>query len=95
MIDKIQANVEEVKKKHSSILSAPQSDESKLVISFARYDTTLFKSSFTRLMIKENSIWFYFRLDFCQLWSVMSEDFFLSFFFFAFLEGFSHMSYGA
>ena len=31
MIDKIQANVEEVKKKHSSILSAPQSDESKLL----------------------------------------------------------------
>lgn len=30
MIDKIQANVEEVKKKHSAILSAPQSDESKL-----------------------------------------------------------------
>lgn len=29
MIDKIQANVEEVKKKHSAILSAPQSDESK------------------------------------------------------------------
>jgi syntaxin 1A len=29
MIDKIQANVEEVKKKHSSILSAPQTDESK------------------------------------------------------------------
>jgi len=29
MIDKIQANVEEVKKKHSSILSAPQSDDSK------------------------------------------------------------------
>ncbi|XP_025834533.1 syntaxin-1A [Agrilus planipennis] len=27
MIDKIQANVEEVKKKHSGILSAPQSDE--------------------------------------------------------------------
>lgn len=27
MIDKIQANVEEVKKKHSSILSAPQSDD--------------------------------------------------------------------
>uniref|UniRef100_A0A1Q3EU83 Putative snare protein syntaxin 1 n=1 Tax=Culex tarsalis TaxID=7177 RepID=A0A1Q3EU83_CULTA len=27
MIDKIQANVEEVKKKHSAILSAPQSDE--------------------------------------------------------------------
>ncbi|XP_056637067.1 syntaxin-1A isoform X5 [Diorhabda carinulata] len=27
MIEKIQANVEEVKKKHSSILSAPQSDE--------------------------------------------------------------------
>jgi hypothetical protein len=29
MIDKIQANVEEVKKKHSAILSAPQTDESK------------------------------------------------------------------
>lgn len=28
MIDKIQTNVEEVKKKHSAILSAPQSDES-------------------------------------------------------------------
>lgn len=28
MIDRIQANVEEVKKKHSAILSAPQSDES-------------------------------------------------------------------
>ncbi|XP_065173835.1 syntaxin-1A isoform X2 [Atheta coriaria] len=27
MIDKVQANVEEVKKKHSAILSAPQSDE--------------------------------------------------------------------
>lgn len=30
MIDKIQYNVEEVKKKHSAILSAPQTDESKL-----------------------------------------------------------------
>lgn len=29
MIDKIQNNVEEVKKKHSAILSAPQTDESK------------------------------------------------------------------
>jgi syntaxin 1A len=29
MIDKIQANVEEVKKKHSAIISAPQTDESK------------------------------------------------------------------
>jgi SMC interacting uncharacterized protein involved in chromosome segregation len=29
MIDKIQFNVEEVKKKHSAILSAPQTDESK------------------------------------------------------------------
>lgn len=36
MIDKIQANVEEVKKKHSAILSAPQSDESK-------YHLTLFQ----------------------------------------------------
>ena len=31
-IDKIQANVEEVKKKHSAILSAPQTDESKLLL---------------------------------------------------------------
>lgn len=31
MIDNIQANVEEVKKKHSAILSAPQSDESKYI----------------------------------------------------------------
>ena len=30
-IDKIQANVEEVKKKHSAILSAPQTDESKFL----------------------------------------------------------------
>lgn len=29
MVDKIQNNVEEVKKKHSAILSAPQTDESK------------------------------------------------------------------
>jgi syntaxin 1A len=29
MVDKIQYNVEEVKKKHSAILSAPQTDESK------------------------------------------------------------------
>lgn len=34
MIDKIQANVEEVKKKHSAILSAPQSDESKFLVLF-------------------------------------------------------------
>lgn len=34
MIDTIQTNVEEVKKKHSAILSAPQTDESKLHISF-------------------------------------------------------------
>ena len=27
-IEKVQANVEEVKKKHSAILSAPQTDES-------------------------------------------------------------------
>ena len=33
-IDKIQANVEEVKKKHSAILSAPQTDESKYLKNF-------------------------------------------------------------
>ena len=31
MIDKIAANVDEVKKKHSAILSAPQTDDSKLI----------------------------------------------------------------
>ena len=31
MIDKIQYNVEEVKKKHSAILSAPQTDESEQI----------------------------------------------------------------
>lgn len=30
MIDKISANVEDVKKKHSMILMAPQNDDSKL-----------------------------------------------------------------
>lgn len=30
-IDKIQNSVEEVKRKHSAILSAPQTDESKLL----------------------------------------------------------------
>lgn len=34
MIDRIQANVEEVKKKHSAILSAPQTDESEYFTSF-------------------------------------------------------------
>lgn len=37
MIDKIQFNVEEVKKKHSAILSAPQSDESKYLIAIRKY----------------------------------------------------------
>ena len=32
-IDKIQANVEEVKRKHSAILSAPQTDDSKVFFS--------------------------------------------------------------
>lgn len=34
MIDRIQANVEEVKKKHSAILSAPQTDESECFVLF-------------------------------------------------------------
>lgn len=33
MIDRIQTNVEDVKKKHSAILSAPQTDESEFQIS--------------------------------------------------------------
>lgn len=37
MIDKIQGNVEEVKKKHSAILSAPQTDESNIIILIIKY----------------------------------------------------------
>uniref|UniRef100_T1I461 Syntaxin N-terminal domain-containing protein n=1 Tax=Rhodnius prolixus TaxID=13249 RepID=T1I461_RHOPR len=40
MIDKIQTNVEEVKKKHSAILSAPQTDE--IGIDFRHRDMPLF-----------------------------------------------------
>lgn len=36
MVDKIQNNVEEVKKKHSAILSAPQTDESKRALDWSR-----------------------------------------------------------
>lgn len=36
MVDKIQNNVEEVKKKHSAILSAPQTDESKHLLDWLR-----------------------------------------------------------
>lgn len=36
MVDKIQNNVEEVKKKHSAILSAPQTDESKRSLDWLR-----------------------------------------------------------
>lgn len=37
MIDRIQTNVEEVKKKHSAILSAPQTDESKFFVCILCY----------------------------------------------------------
>lgn len=37
MIDRIQTNVEDVKKKHSAILSAPQTDESEFQISMLFY----------------------------------------------------------
>ena len=44
-IDKIQANVEEVKKKHSAILSAPQTDESEfLFYLFSALNLLLFSS---------------------------------------------------
>ena len=44
-IDKIQANVEEVKKKHSAILSAPQTDESEfLFYLFSALNLFLFSS---------------------------------------------------
>ena len=45
-IDKIQANVEEVKKKHSAILSAPQTDESMSLdhsfVTFRKLESCLF-----------------------------------------------------
>jgi hypothetical protein len=43
MIDKIQANVEEVKKKHSAILSAPQTDESKYSYILCTMNDSCFK----------------------------------------------------
>lgn len=47
MIDRIQTNVEDVKKKHSAILSAPQTDESEFQILFC----PLFSTGETRPMI--------------------------------------------
>lgn len=46
MIDKIQANVEEVKKKHSAILSAPQSDESEWFVAVPAQQNGKLKFSF-------------------------------------------------
>ena len=43
-IDKIQNNVEEVKKKHSAILSAPQTDESKILMMIFDFLVFLFFS---------------------------------------------------
>ena len=43
MIDKIASNVEEVKMKHSTILSAPQTDDSKsgfIILHIRRYNCT-------------------------------------------------------
>ena len=60
MIDKIASNVDEVKKKHSGILSAPQTDDSEcIVISFwvssYMYRSKLFSSCLhmKRLVIME------------------------------------------
>ena len=39
MIDRIQTNVEDVKKKHSAILSAPQTDESESKRSLSSYSS--------------------------------------------------------
>ena len=47
MIDQIQNNVEEVKKKHSAILSAPQTDESKSNFSILNFDKFKFFPSST------------------------------------------------
>ncbi|CAH0555020.1 unnamed protein product [Brassicogethes aeneus] len=58
MIDKIQANVEEVKKKHSSILSAPQSDES---IIFGDILTLYIVPSIPKASDKKNNINYNFK----------------------------------
>lgn len=52
MIDKIQANVEEVKKKHSAILSAPQTDESNIICLFyLNYFYTFFSIKILKIVI--------------------------------------------
>ena len=40
-IDRIQTNVEEVKRKHSAILSAPQTDESEDVLQVSDVDSLI------------------------------------------------------
>lgn len=45
-IDKIQHNVEDVKRKHSAILSAPQTDESELKTNFYNWCYVSYKISF-------------------------------------------------
>jgi len=55
MIDKIQANVEEVKKKHSAILSAPQTDESNIIlftINNLTIDILLMSNNYIILVLK-------------------------------------------
>ena len=51
-IEKVQANVEEVKKKHSAILSAPQTDESKFSMKPTYYEARNINSLFCDAQIE-------------------------------------------
>ena len=59
MIDRIQTNVEEVKKKHSAILSAPQTDESKLNF-FSLLNLRLY--SITNYKPRRNTLHLYYQV---------------------------------
>ena len=49
-IGKIQNNVEEVKRKHSSILSAPQTDESKIIVQCLKVELETFCEITSRVL---------------------------------------------
>ena len=53
-IGKIQNNVEEVKRKHSAILSAPQTDESKKIDSDLRWHIATLLLSVTRSFLVDH-----------------------------------------
>ena len=64
MIDKIASNVEEVKKKHSAILSAPQTDDSKylsyLILSYLIFRVSESRERRLNEMLKKKKNFFFF-----------------------------------